>query len=76
MPQVKVGTVVGAKMQKTVIVEIITRVKHPIYKKQVKKTTRLKAHDDLEVKVGQKVKIQETKPISKDVHFKTMEVIS
>ncbi|MBI2327260.1 30S ribosomal protein S17 [Candidatus Curtissbacteria bacterium] len=76
MPQIRVGKVIGTKMQKTIIVEIMGVTKHPLYKKQIKRTTRLKVHDELGVKVGQKVKIQETRPISKDVHFKTLEVVS
>lgn len=76
MPQVKVGVVVSKKMQKTVVVEIEMRKKHPLYKKIIKRSKKIKAHDELDVKVGQKVKIAETKPISKNVHFKTIEVIS
>jgi len=75
MPQVKSGIVVSDKMQKTVVVEIHRKIRHPLYKKLINKTTQLKAHDDLGVKVGQKVKIKETKPISKDVHFKILEVL-
>lgn len=74
MSQVKTGVVVSDKMQKTVVVEIHTKIRHPFYKKLISKTTRLKAHDELGVKVGQKVKIQQTKPVSRDVHFKVLEV--
>lgn len=70
----KVGTVISAKMQKTVVVKVSTRTKHPFYKKLITKTTKYKAHDDLGVIVGQKVKIGETKPYSKDVHYKILEV--
>lgn len=75
MPQVKSGVVVSDKMQKTVVVEIHGKTRHPLYKKLINKTTRLKVHDDLGVKIGQKVKIQETKPISKTVNFKILEVL-
>ena len=75
MPHIKSGVVVSDKMQKTVVVEIHSKIRHPLYKKLITKTTRLKVHDDLGVKVGQKVKVQETKPMSKDVNFKVLEVI-
>lgn len=75
MPQVKSGIVVSDKMQKTVVVEIDSKIRHPLYKKLIKKTIRLKAHDDFGAKVGQKVKIQQIKPVSKDVHFKILEVL-
>lgn len=71
----KVGTVSSTKMQKTVVVNVVEKVKHPFYKKLITKTSKFKAHDDLAVQVGQKVKIIETKPISKDIHFKVSEVI-
>lgn len=75
MPQVKVGTVVSDKMQKTIVVRVVARKKHPLYKKIITKSKKIKAHDNLGVKIGQKVKIIETKPISKGVHFKTLEVV-
>ncbi|MBI3283138.1 30S ribosomal protein S17 [Candidatus Curtissbacteria bacterium] len=71
----KVGTVDSVKMQKTVVVKVVQKVKHPFYKKLMTKTARFKAHDDLGTELGQRVKIVETKPISKDVHFKVTEVI-
>ena len=75
MPQVKVGTVVSNKMPKTVVVKVVSKVKHPLYKKPITKTKKFKVHDGLGVKVGQKVKIIETRPISKDVHFEVKEVL-
>lgn len=75
MPQVKSGVVVSAKMQKTVVVEIHSKIRHPLYRKLINKTTRLKAHDELGVKAGQKVKIQQIKPVSKEVYFKILEVV-
>lgn len=75
MPQSKVGTVDSAKMQKTVVVKVVQKVKHPFYKKLITKTFTYKAHDEIGVQVGQKVKIVETKPISKSVHFKVTEVL-
>lgn len=71
----KVGTVVSNKMQKTVVVKVTTIVKHPLYKKQMKRTKKFKAHDEIGVHFGQKVKIVEIRPISKDVHFKVLEVV-
>ncbi|OGD97412.1 30S ribosomal protein S17 [Candidatus Curtissbacteria bacterium RIFCSPLOWO2_01_FULL_38_11b] len=76
MTQVKVGKVVSTKMQKTIVVEVEMRKKHPLYKKIIKKSKKIKVHDELGAKMQQKVKIRETKPISKNVHFKTVEVIS
>ena len=74
MPQIKTGVVVSNKMQKTVVVKVSTKVKHRLYKKLITKTKKFKAHDEIGVNLGQKVKIIETKPISKDIHFKVMEV--
>lgn len=76
MPQIKTGIVVSSKMQKTVVVKVSTKVKHRLYKKLITKTKKFKAHDEIGVKIGQKVKIIETKPISKDIHFKVMEVLN
>lgn len=73
--QTKVGVVDSVKMQKTVVVKVVEKVKHPFYKKLMTKTTRFKAHDELGTTVGQKVKIRETRPISKDVHFKVQEIL-
>lgn len=75
MSQVKVGTVVSDKMQKTIVVKVVTPTKHPLYKKIIKKSKKIKARNEHNAKVGQKVRIEETKPISKDVHFKTVEVL-
>lgn len=76
MSQVKTGIVVSAKMAKTVVVEIKTKIPHPLYKKLINKTQRIKAHDEIDTKPGQVVKIVETKPVSRDVHFKVMEVVN
>lgn len=75
MAKSEVGEVTSAKMTKTVVVEVVSKTKHPLYKKLIKKTRRFKAHDDLGVKLGQKVRIIETKKYSKDVHFKVSEVL-
>lgn len=71
-----VGTVVSDKMDKTVVVAVETNVRHPIYKKTVKRTYKLKAHDEENnCKVGDKVKVMETKPLSKDKRWRVIEVV-
>ena len=75
MAQNKIGTVVSTKMQKTVVVKVVEKVKHPFYKKLITKSTKYKAHDEKGVQLGDKVKIMATKPISKEVHFEVVEVI-
>lgn len=75
MALVKVGEVISNKMQKTVVVKVEFKTKHALYKKIITKTKKIKARDDIGVSVGQKIKISETKPFSKDVHFKVLEVI-
>ena len=72
MPQVKEGVVVSNKMKKTVVVKVSMKVKHPLYKKIIKRSRKFKARDEIGAAVGQKVKIVETKPFSKDVHFKVV----
>jgi len=76
MPQVKIGTIISNKMDKTVVVKVSSRIKHPLYKKLITQTKKFKAHTDQNLKIGQKVKIVETKPISKNVHFKITEVLN
>lgn len=75
MARSEVGEVTSIKMTNTVIVKVESKTKHPLYKKLIKKTRRFKAHDDIGVKLGQKVRIIETKKYSKDVHFKILEVL-
>ncbi len=75
MAQIKVGLVESTKMQKTIVVKVESMVKHPLYKKLIKRSKKIKAHDEIGVNVGDKVKIVETKPISKDVNFKVLEVV-
>jgi small subunit ribosomal protein S17 len=63
----RVGVVISDKMDKTIVVAVVRRVKHPLYKKFIKRTTKFKAHDELnECTTGDKVEIVETRPISKD----------
>ncbi|WP_022819634.1 30S ribosomal protein S17 [Fusobacterium russii] len=74
--KVREGIVVSDKMQKTIVVAIETMILHPIYKKRVKRTTKFKAHDENNVaKIGDKVKIMETRPLSKDKNWRLVEVL-
>ncbi|MFA6999892.1 MAG: 30S ribosomal protein S17 [Candidatus Paceibacterota bacterium] len=67
------GVVVSDKMDKTVVVEVTRFVEHKKYGKRIKKTKNYKAHDENNIKkVGDKVEIEETKPMSKDKHFKVI----
>lgn len=72
----RVGRVVSDKMDKTVVVAIVDNVKHPLYKKIVKRTVRLKAHDKNNAcKVGDRVEVMETRPLSKDKRWRVVEII-
>ena len=71
-----IGTVVSDKMDKTVVVAVETSVRHPMYKKTVKKTYKLKAHDEENTcKVGDKVEIMETRPLSKDKRWRVVKIV-
>ena len=72
----RVGMVVSDKMDKTVVVAIVDNVKHPLYKKIVKRTVRLKAHEENNAcKVGDRVEVMETRPLSKDKRWRVVEII-
>ena len=72
----RVGQVVSDKMDKTIVVAIEDSVQHKLYKKIVKRTYKLKAHDENnECKIGDKVKVMETRPLSKDKRWRLVEVI-
>ena len=74
--KVMVGKVVSDKMDKTVVVAVETSVKHKVYNKIVKRTYKLKAHDELnECKIGDTVKVMETRPLSKDKRWRVVEVM-
>lgn len=74
--KVMVGTVTSDKMDKTVVVAVETSVKHPIYKKIVKRTYKLKAHDEENTcKIGDKVRVMETRPLSKDKRWRVVEIV-
>ena len=70
------GVVVSDKMDRTITVVIQDRVKHPLYKKIVDRTYKLKAHDENnECKIGDRVKVMETRPLSKDKRWRLVEII-
>ena len=71
-----VGRVVSDKMDKTVVVAIEDSVRHPLYKKIIKRTVKLKAHDENnECRVGDRVRVMETRPLSKDKRWRLVEII-
>jgi small subunit ribosomal protein S17 len=71
-----VGQVVSDKMDKTVVVAISRVVRHPFYRKVLRRVTKLKAHDEKnECKVGDRVRLIETRPISKDKHWRVVEIV-
>jgi len=72
----RVGLVVSDKMDKTIVVAIEDSVQHPLYKKVIKRTYKLKAHDEKnECRIGDKVKVMETRPLSKDKRWRLVEII-
>ena len=72
----RTGKVVSNKMDKTIVVAIENRVKHPLYKKVVKSTYTLKAHDENnECNIGDTVKVMETRPLSKDKRWRLVEIV-
>ncbi|MCC8014331.1 MAG: 30S ribosomal protein S17 [Eubacterium sp.] len=74
--KVRIGKVTSDKMDKTIVVAIENNVKHPLYNKIVKKTYKLKAHDENnECKIGDKVKVMETRPLSKDKRWRLVSIV-
>ena len=72
----RVGIVVSDKMDKTIVVDVRDNVKHPLYKKILRRTLRLKAHDENnEARVGDIVEVMETRPLSKDKHFRLVSIV-
>ena len=72
----RVGKVISDKMDKTIVVTVETRVQHPLYKKIIKRTYKLKAHDENnECGIGDRVKVMETRPLSKDKRWRLVEII-
>jgi small subunit ribosomal protein S17 len=76
MRKTRTGKVVSDKMDKTIVVAIETSVKHPLYKKIVKRTYKLKAHDENnECNIGDRVKVMETRPLSRDKRWRLVEIL-
>ena len=76
MRKTRVGKVVSDKMDKTVVVAIIDNVRHPLYKKIIKRTIRLKAHDEKnECGIGDTVEVMETRPLSKDKNWRVANIL-
>ena len=72
----RVGKVVSDKMDKTIVVAVENRVQHPLYKKIIKRTYRLKAHDENnDCSIGDRVRVMETRPISKDKRWRLVEIL-
>ncbi len=72
----KIGVVVSDKMEKTIVVEVLRKVKHPIYGKFVKRTSKFAAHDEKnECRTGDTVRIMETRPLSKSKCWRLVEII-
>lgn len=76
MRKVKIGKVVSDKMDKTIVVAVEDSIRHPLYKKIVKRTQRFKAHDENnECGIGDRVKIMETRPLSKNKNWRLVSII-
>ena len=72
----KIGRVVSDKMDKTIVVAVETKVRHPLYGKTVNKTTKFKVHDENnEAKINDRVSIMETRPLSKDKRWRLVEIV-
>ncbi|MFB5192210.1 30S ribosomal protein S17 [Alicyclobacillus fastidiosus] len=72
----RIGKVVGDKMNKTIVVAVEENVKHRLYSKTIRRTTKFKAHDENnEAKIGDVVRIMETRPLSKDKRWRLVEII-
>ncbi|WP_029687941.1 30S ribosomal protein S17 [Thermoanaerobacter sp. A7A] len=74
--KVRIGTVVSNKMQKTIVVAVEDRVRHPLYGKTIKRTKKFKVHDENNAcNVGDIVKIMETRPLSKEKRWRLVEIV-
>ena len=72
----RVGKVVSNKMDKTIVVAIVDNIRHPLYKKIIKRTVKLKAHDENnECNIGDRVEVMETRPLSKDKCWRLAEIV-
>ncbi len=76
MRKVRVGTVVSDRMDKTVVVAVERTIRHPLYKRTIKRTTKFMAHDEEnQAKVGDKVRLMETRPLSKRKRWRVVEIV-
>ena len=76
MRKTRTGVVVSDKMDKTIVVKLSTRVKHPLYSKYINKTTKIKAHDENnECGIGDTVRVMETRPLSREKRWRLVEII-
>lgn len=76
MRKTRTGRVVSDKMDKTIVVAVETSVKHPLYNKVIKRTYKLKAHDENnECGIGDRVKVMETRPLSKDKRWRLVQIV-
>ena len=74
--KVRTGYVVSDKMQKTIVVELEDRKQHALYGKTIRSNSKVKAHDENEeAGIGDRVRIEETRPLSKDKHFRLLEIV-
>ena len=72
----RMGKVVSDKMDKTIVVAVVNNVKHPLYKKIIKRTYKLKAHDENnECKIGDRVRVMETKPLSREKRWRLVSIL-
>ena len=72
----RIGRVVSDKMEKTIVVAVETKVRHPLYGKTVNRTTKFKVHDEnKEAKINDRVSIMETRPLSKDKRWRLVEIV-
>ncbi|MCL1995173.1 MAG: 30S ribosomal protein S17 [Defluviitaleaceae bacterium] len=72
----RIGQVISDKMDKTIVVAIVNNVRHPLYKKIIKRTYKLKAHDENnECSIGDKVKVMETRPLSRDKRWRLVTIL-
>ena len=77
MRKIRVGSVVGTRMDKTAVVELVWKQRHRIYRKQMRRVTRFYVHDpDSRCEIGDTVRIQETRPISRTKHWRLLEIIA
>ena len=76
MRKVRVGSVVGTRMDKTAVVEMVWKQRHPIYQKQMRRVARFYVHDpESQCQIGDTIRIQETRPVSKTKHWRLLEIL-